>query len=236
MKSILKRVFILQIFVLSIFDVSAQIVINGHNPRRIEAPDLKNAIVVSYGNVLWIDGENVPLTGYSSSRESLHGLRDPHSIEKKNVSVGMNVGIERYLSPKVTLRAALYIAKLATGLANRDDLIAEDESRIMQFGLYSKYALTKNSRHRLQFQWLAGPELIYVKKNILIDEYVENGEAPVPYRQNISILEGAIVTGLGISFRVSNAILIFSDGMLGISLPGAGLKTSNTLLGLSYRW
>ena len=179
----------------------------------------------------------MPLPGYSSSLSFFHGVNDPFSIEKMNVSSGISLGYERQLSPRFSVRTAFSTAKLVTGITSRFDLLVTDKSKITQLGLYSRYTLTKNPARRLAFHWLAGPELVFVKKNAVVEEYI-TGESDDPenYHQNISIVEGAIVTGLGISLKISNSFSLFSDGMVGISLPGKGFKSSNTGLGVKYNW
>lgn len=233
MKINCKVIFTLLMFVMVLSDVFPQIVINGHYSRRYLSSISRNAISISYGNILWIDGENVPLAGHSYSREAFPSVGN---FENRNISTGINVGYEKTISARFGIRTSFSTAKLTTGLTERADLIAHDKSRFTQLGLYSRYTLTKDLRRRFQFQWLAGPELIYARKNVLIEDYVEGEEAPHPYRQDISIIEGAVVTGLGISFRVSDAFCLFSDGMVGISLPGKGLKVNNSGFGIKYTW
>ena len=217
--------------------LSAQIIVNGYNPTRNLTEGPGHALSISYGNIIWVDGDNVPLPGYSSSLSGFHDFSTVFSIEKANVSTGITVGYERQLTKMFAVRASFSTAKLTTGAVSRLDLIATDKSKITQLGLYSRYSLTRNLKHRFQFQWLAGPELLYAKKNVFVEEYVvDETSTPQTYNQNITIVEGAVVTGLGLSFRVSNAFTLFSDGMIGISLPGKGLKTTNSGFGLKYMW
>lgn len=213
-------------------NLSAQIIVNGRSPVRYYSSGPQNSLSISYGNIFWVDGENVPLQGSSYSMQQFHNP----SVENMNRSLGLSVGYERVLARKIALRAAFSTAKLITGLQSREDLITTDRSRIAQLGAYFRYSLTKNPDNRFQIQWLAGPELIYVKKDVLIDGYVEGEGKPDNLRQNVSILEGAAVTGLGLSFRISNAFSLFSDGMVGVSLPGKGLKMTNSGIGLKYNW
>jgi len=237
MKQIFNGFFIYLAFQFLYNSVTAQITINGHNPRRYRYSAAGNAVSISYGSIFWVDGNNSHLPGYSSSRSSFHDASDFFSIEKMNVSTGVTLGYERTLSHKFSLRAAFSTSKLTTGFKSRFDLIGTDKSRISQVGLYSKYTLTKNEDRRLQIQWLVGPELVYVKKDVLVEDYmVDESSTPGNYRQNISIVEGAILTGLGISFKLSNSFSLFSDSMIGISLPGKGFKSTNSGLGLKYNW
>lgn len=237
MKQIFNRFFIFLAFQFLYSNITAQIIVNGRNPTRYRSSVGGNAVSISYGSIFWVDGENIPLPGYSSSMSFFHRGFDPFSVEKMNVSTGITLGYERPLSSKFSLRAAFSTAKLVTGIVGRSDLITTDKSKITQFGLYSRYTLTKNSDKKLQFQWLVGPELLYVKKDVLVEDYmIDESSSPKNYRQDVSIIEGAIVTGLGISFKLSNSFSLFSDGMVGISLPGKGFKSTNSGFGLKYNW
>ncbi|MBC8053481.1 MAG: hypothetical protein H7Y13_10500 [Sphingobacteriaceae bacterium] len=228
-----KIIFTVLIFALTLIDASAQIIINGRNPRRYNSSGPSHGVSLSYGNIFWVDGKTVPLKGSSASG---FPMGDPFAIEKMNIAYGIILGYEKALSEKFAIKATFSTSKLITGLSARADLVTADESRFTQLGFYSRYTLTKEPKHRIQFQWLAGPEIIYVKKDVLVQDYAEDNGTPGPYRQDISIVEGAIVTGLGISCRISNAFSLFSDGMLGISLPGKGLKVTNSGFGLKYSW
>jgi hypothetical protein len=225
-------------FLLAFQSADAQIVINGYNPRRYSVASGLNALSISYGYVVWVDGNHVSLPGYSSSKAFFHsGFGDPFSVEKGNVSVGLGVAYERKLSQKFAVKGAFSTAKLHTGTASRFDFDAVDKSRLTQFGVYAKYSLTKNPDSRFQFQWLAGPELVYAKKDVFIQDYVlDEASEPRTFRQNVSVLEGALVTGIGAAFKLNSSLALVSEGMIGVSLPGSGFKSTNTMLGVRYSW
>jgi hypothetical protein len=238
MKYFCKSAFILFVLLLAFNSLSAQIVINGYNPRRIKMPNAQNSISISYGYSMWGDGNHVPVNGYSYSRSFYHsGFGDPLSAEKENISVGINIGYEKRLTNLFSLKGSLSSTKLETGTSTRIDLITTDKSRFTQFGLYGKYSLTKDLNKTVQFQWLFGPEVIYAKRDVFIQDYVLNdSEIPETYRQHVQVLEVAAVTGLGLSIKITNALSLISEGMIGVSLPGTGLKVTTSLAGLKYNW
>ncbi len=222
--------------------VIAQIVINGPKPTRDRYSGSTSAITVSYVYNRWIDEDNEPVPGYSNPLEAFHATpSDPFGVEKNNVSKGINIGYERQLRSNMGLRFAFTTSKLKTGIDQRKDLIVTDKSRLFQLGVYGKYSLLGNSSKRLQVELLAGPELIYANKDFLIKEYVnvldpEPNAVPADYRQIVKVLEVAVVSGLGISYRITNSFAIFSEGLVGISLPGSGLKISNSGVGIKHTW
>lgn len=218
--------------------VDAQIVVNGYNPRRYhDASGPRNAVSVSYGYNFWVDGDNVPLAGYSSSMAMFHRIGDTYSFEKSNVSLGISMGYERQLSNRLSLKGAFSTTKLTTGVTQRIDLMTTEKSKFTQLGLYCKYTLNKDLQRKLQFQWIVGPELIYARKDVIVEEYVldENSD-PEKYHQDITVAEAAVVTGLGLSYHFSKSIGVFSEMMMGVSLPGNGLKSTVSSLGLRYNW
>jgi hypothetical protein len=238
MNPTLKVVFFLLSVLLLSSSVNAQIVVNGYNSRRYhDVSGPRNAVSVSYGYNVWIDGDNVPLPGYSSSRAMFHRIGDPYSIEKSNISLGINLGYERQLSNRFCLKVAFSTTKLTTGATKRIDLMTTEKSKFTQLGLYGKYTLNKDLQRKLQFQWIVGPELIYARKDVIVEEYVldENSD-PEKYHQDITIAEAAVVTGLGLSYHLSKSIGVFSEMMMGVSLPGNGLKSTVSSLGLKYNW
>jgi|GEM_PF-5455837 len=239
MKRIARSSFVFFLFYSISTAASAQIFIEGHNPRRGRGASsgLRSEISVSLGSLLWVDGKYTPLPGYSSSQSGFYIIGDPFSLEKYNISFGLNIGYQRYLSELFSVKTILSSTRLYTGLEGRTDLNVEDKSRISQLGVYGSYSLTKNLDHRLQFQWLFGPELIYVNKNVIVKDYVlSEDDIPEDYRHKVSILDGAVVTGLGISLRLTKTLSLFSDGMMGLSLPGGGFKMTNSGFGLKAGW
>ncbi|MFD2160893.1 hypothetical protein ACFSJU_00675 [Paradesertivirga mongoliensis] len=229
----LKIIYISFLYFFLVNDAAGQIVINGRSPVRYSSAGHKNSLSISYGNIFWVDGKNVPLSGSSYSLRSSY---NPGFEDNTNHSMGITVGYERTVARRFTLRTAFSRSKLATGMRNRADLITTDRSRITQLALYSQYSLTRNINRRFQFQWLAGPELIYVKKDVLVHDYVDGEGDPKHYRQNIAILEGGIVSGLGASFQISDSFCLFSNAMVGVSLPGRGFTATSSGLGLKYMW
>lgn len=236
MKPFIRFFLILLPFQLLSITVDAQIRVNGHNPKRNFFPGPQQSLSVSFGSILWVDGKNVPLAGYSAPLADFHDIGDLFSVERYNIGTGVNIGYERNFSDFVSLRAAFATGKLITGATGRIDLITNDKSSISQLGIYSRFSLTKDLKKVLQFQWLVGPELIYAKKDVLIEEYVlDEASAPDSYRQKVQVVEGALVTGLGISVILSGKFSLFSDGLVGVALPGNGLKITNSG-GLKYHW
>ncbi|HEY1025543.1 MAG TPA: hypothetical protein VGE26_10290 [Sphingobacteriaceae bacterium] len=237
MKQLIRSFFVFLAFQLFYYSADGQIIVNGHNPKRDFFAGPQQSLSISYGSILWIDGKNIPLAGYSEPLADFHGIGDLFSVEKYNFSIGVNVGYERNLSDLVSVRGAFSTGKLFTGIGGRLDLITHDKSSISQLGLYTRFSLTKNLKRRLQFQWLVGPELLYAKKDVLVEEYVaDETSTPDNYRQNIKVVEGALVTGLGISLRLTKKFSLFSDGMVGIAMPGNGLKLTNSGIGMKYHW
>ncbi|HEY0669856.1 MAG TPA: hypothetical protein VGD22_16865 [Sphingobacteriaceae bacterium] len=216
----------------------AQIIVNGHNPSKFNRGNSgpANSFSISYGYVIWVDGNNVPLPGYSAPEASYH-FENFDTGENNNGCYAFNAGYERRIAEYLSLKLSFITAKLVNGIILRPDLNSYDKSRISQLGLYGRYSLSKNSKKRMQLQWLAGPELIYVKKDVLIDDYVlDENSTPQQYHQNITIMEGAAVTGIGLSYRISNHISTFTDVLAGISLPGKGFKFTNSGCGLKVNW
>ncbi|TZF86144.1 hypothetical protein FW774_03585 (plasmid) [Pedobacter sp. BS3] len=237
MKKMPKQLLTSAVFLLICLSSKAQIHINGRNPSRSFWGGPQNAVSLSFGNIIWVDGKNVALPGYSEPLKAAHTFGDFFSLERYNYSSGVKVGYDRKLSDKFSLRTAFLIARLVTGLVSRTDLITNDKSRIAQLSVLASYLLTKNTDHRLQFQWLLGPEFLYANKNVTVSQYMVNDDdTPENYNQKIAIGEVGIVTGLGISFRITEKFALFSEGTMGISLPGKGFKWSNSGIGLKYNW
>ena len=237
MKRISTIIFVLALQLLA-NNIQAQIIMNGRNPSRYGASNFQgSALSISFGFNIWADGDATPLPGYSASLATFRSIGKILSLEKANFTNGVNVGYERQISERFGARAAFYTAGMTNGSSSRLDLLTTDKSKFTQIGLYARYTLTKNSDHRIQFHWLAGPEFIYAKKDMIIDEYVlDENSTPQPYRQNITITEGAIVTGPGVSCKITGGLSLFSDSMFGISLPGKGFKSTQTGFGLKYGW
>ena len=242
MNHLLKLPFII-LFICFLFNSAiAQIVINGQKPTRDRSIASKSAITVSYVYNSWIDENNEPVPGYSESLEAFHTTpSDPLGVEKTNVSTGINLGYEKQLRSNLGVRAAFATSRLKTGIDKRKDLTPTDNSRIYQVGFYGKYRFLANSSKRFQVELLAGPEFIYANKNVMIKEYVnvldpEPEAVPADYRQIVKVLEVAAVSGLGISYRITNSFILFSEGLIGISLPGTGFKISSSGLGLKHTW
>lgn len=219
----------------SLYQCSAQIIINGNNPRRYSYSSFpRNAIRISYGLNTWVDGGGVSLKGYSSSLASYHSVNPEDGT---NSTGGLNIGYERQLTENFAIAGTFYTAGMKNGAASRSDLITVDKSRFTQLGIYTKTTLTKNLSNRVHFHWLAGPELIFAKKDMIVNEYVlDASSVPESYHQDVSVVEGAFVTGLGISCRVVSKFSVFTDTMIGIALPGGGFKTSHSGLGARYSW
>jgi hypothetical protein len=216
---------------------SAQIIINGNNPNRryahksaSEIPS--NAVSISYASVFWEDGKNVPLQGHSITLDDSE-LYDGFSVEQWNFAVGVQVAYDKKITDRFLVNLAFSTARMVTGTSLRLDLDATEKSRFSQLGIYASWSLTKNLDHRFQFQWLAGPEVIYANKRVTISDYVtEDKPEPATYYQNLNILEVSAVTGLGISLRVFGNCNLYSNVLGGKSFPGNGLKLTNTGLGL----
>jgi hypothetical protein len=216
----------------------AQIIVNGHNPSKFNRGDAgpANSFSISYGYVIWVDGNNVPLPGYSAPEAAYH-LENLSTGESNNGCYAINAGYERRISDYFSLRLSVISAKLINGILLRADLNSYDKSRISQVSLYSRYSLSKNPKKRMQLAWLAGPELIYVKKDVLINDYVlDENSTPQQYHQDITIMEGAAVTGIGLSYKLSDHVSTFTDVLAGISLPGKGFKFTNSGFGLRVGW
>ncbi len=237
MKQLAQIIFLLAIVMLA-NDINAQIIMNGRNPSRYGISNSSGSSVsISFGPNIWADGNANPIPGYSSSLAGLHSFGSIIPLEKANFSSGLNFGFEKTISEYLAVRASFYTASMTHGAASRLDLLTTDKSRFTQFGMYARYSLTKNLDHRIQFQWLLGPELVYAKKDMIIEEYMPDQTAtPQPYRENIAITELALVSGPGISCKIAGGIALFSDSMFGISFPGKGFKLTQTGFGLKYSW
>ena len=232
----MKNLLALLILLFTSCSTFSQIRVNGKSPRRNFFGSAQNSLSISYGNIFWVDGKNVPMAGYSEPLAVFHEIGDLFSVERYNIAMSVNFGYERQFSDRLALRASLFTSKLNTGSQARADLITSDKSKIHQLGLYGRYTLT-NPERKFQVNWLLGPELMYAQKDVYIADYVADASSsPDNYRQNITVVEGALQTGFGFSYKIIDSFTIFIDGMAGISLPGKGFKSSNSGIGLKYNW
>lgn len=235
-----RSVIILIVFCLACTSTEAQIIINGPKPTRERFWGESKSLTVSYVYNRWVDVNNDPVPGYSKPLELFHSSpSDPFGVENNTVSTGINLGYENQLRAKFGLRISLTASKLKTGINQRKDLMVTDESIYSQLSLYGKYLLSKRPAQKFRVELLAGPELIYARKQALIEQYVNVLEPEFEigdYRETVKVLEVAAVTGLGFSYRVSDSFAVFSEGLIGVSLPGTGFKISNSGVGFKYLW
>ena len=236
MYKFLIKIFLLIVIIFSYGDTFSQIVINGPRPQNLyHGSGGGLAVSISYGYILWKDSKQRDFSGSSASLVNYRFLEDVISIQKLNYSTGFFLGGEKMFTDAFTVKAHVYYSKMHAGISARSDIESVDKSKFTQLAFYSSLNLTKDQSKRFQFQWLAGPEILYAQKNVLIKEYVEDENSiPEDYHYKESVLEVAIVTGLGLSFRITDNFSLFSDGLIGISLPGKGLKITSNNIGIKY--
>lgn len=183
------------------------------------------------------DGKQKKFKGYSSSMSDFSIVNDFVSFDKFDYSSGLFLGFEKGITDRFSLKGHLFYASMLSGLSTRTDLaIPDNKSKFFQMSAYSSLSLTKDRGKILSFQWLIGPEIIYAQKDLIIKEYMETSESEaVDYHYKESVMEVSLVTGLGASIRVMEKLSLFSDGLIGISLPGKGIKVSSHNIGLKYR-
>jgi hypothetical protein len=230
-------VVILLILSMTCMKLHGQVVINGNNPYLRSTGDdpPKQAVGIAFTSLFWVDGRNQLLSGYSASLTDYRFAADRFASEKRTASYGVAIGYSRMLSRKMWLNVSFCYTKMTTGLSRRADLLAEEHSSLSQIGGYGSFRLGKNPGRRFGICWLLGPELNYVRRKVNVRDYVEDpADIPAPYRQDVTVLEGSVVTGPGVSFRASAHLSLFSNALMGISLPGKGFKCTLPALGLEY--
>lgn len=229
--------FLLFLF-LNVGKVFSQIVINGPRPINLYNQGGGELYVsLSYGYNFWKDGKQKEFKGHSSSVAEYGLFSDFISFDKFDYSSGPFLGLEKGITDRFSVKGNLFYAKMTSGLSTRADLeISDDKSKFFQMSAYSSLSLTKDKGKILSFQWLIGPEIIYAQKDLIIKEYMESSESEsVDYHYKESVMEVSLVTGFGASIRLMEKLFLFSDGLIGISLPGKGIKVSSHNIGLKYR-
>lgn len=243
MSKLYTRSFIFFLLIFSgIGNTFSQITINGPRPKNLYRGSGGGLSVgVSYGYILWKDSKQKEFPGYSQSMSDFSMFNDIFnagnlSLDKVNYSRGLFFGGEKTITDRFSLKSHLFFANMWSGLESRVDIESTNKSKFFQFAVYSSLSLTRDMNKRLQFQWLAGPEIIYANKDVLIKEYVAGeNSAPEDYHYKEAVVEGAIVTGLGISVRITEKFVLYSDGLVGVSLPGTGIKVTSNNIGLKYK-
>lgn len=232
-------ILLLLVLFLNAGNAFSQIVINGPRPKNLyKGSGGELYVSLAYGYNFWRDKKQRAFPGSSASMIEFNFINDiiPISIDKFDYSQGLSFGIEKRITDAFGIKAHLFHAKMYSGLSTRSDLEVEDKSKFSQVGIYGSLTLTKDKDKKLQFHWLLGPELILAKKDVLIKDYMENEKAsPVDYHYQENVTEGAVVTGLSLSFRIAEKFTLYSDGLAGISLPGTGIKVTSHNIGLKYK-
>ncbi|OAQ38495.1 hypothetical protein A5893_13805 [Pedobacter psychrophilus] len=230
-KKIKKLLVIILLFIS--YQVNAQIFINGKGPRNSYGAGGKTAISISYGSLFWNDSQQKEINGSTAGLEDFNVLSFS-GFDKFNYNISLRIGLEKGLSDKISIKSYLTTGRLFNGVLIRPDLEVTDKSRIIQLSTYGNLILSKPEK-KFKFHFLFGPDFMYVKRDALIKDYItaENSVSD-DYQIDENIFEVGVSTGLGLSYDISNHVVIFSDGLMGISLPGGGLKISNSGLGLKY--
>jgi hypothetical protein len=230
----MKHIYILFLLLFVIAKSSkSQIYINGKGSYRPYLSQSRSTISVGYGSVFWNDSKQKVLAGSSEGLEDLNiGLIS--GFQKFNAHTSIKLGFEQGFSDKFSIKNYLVFGNLYTGYNYRLDLISKDKSSIIQLSTYGNLTLSQPQR-KFKVHFLFGPEFMYVKYDVLISKYKENEEAEaVDYHVDESVFEVGLGTGLGFSYDFSSHVGIFTDGLIGISFPGGGLKLSGTNIGLKY--
>lgn len=210
----------------------AQIVVNGRSTYRPYFNNAKSGISISYGTLMWQDSKQKQLDGYSEPVEGyVYGVND---IGKFNYNASLRFGYEKGISEKFSIKTYLLTGKLYTGLLGYDDSNLIEKSKVFQISTYGNLFITRTDR-RLKVSFMLGPEFMLVNKNVLIHSFKTKSEdIPDDYNLRESIFEIGLTTGLGFSYDINNHFSLFSDGLLGFSLPGGGFKITNTGIGIKY--
>jgi hypothetical protein len=216
---------------------TAQIYINGGNPSRYGANSYNgSSISVAYGNVIWFDGAYTRLEGYSLPLKPFYNPENQRVIEKLNIASGVSIGFETNISRRSSLFTSIFTGFMSTGSRFNDALlVSDDKSTLSQIATYFQLTLSSPEK-RLKINWLIGPEILYARKRIVVEEYVtpENQE-PKQYNEDLKIIEGALVTGLGLSYDISRALSLFNNSSVGLAFPGNGIKGNLTSIGIKYK-
>lgn len=232
------------IFFLLIFsgigNTFSQITVNGPRPKTLYRGGGGDFYAsLSYGYILWKDSKQREFPGYSQSKADLSvvgGMISDVGFDKFNYGRGIFFGGEKAITDRFFLKSHLFFANMWSGLESRADIESVNKSKFFQLALYSSLSLTRDMDKVLQFQWIAGPEIIYANKDVLIKEYVkEKDAAPEDFHYKETVVEGAIVTGLGVSIRLAEKFTVYSDGLVGLSLPGKGIKVTSNNTGIRYK-
>lgn len=214
----------------------AQIVVNGKSTYRPYYSNAKTAISISYGSLFWNDSKQKDLVGYSESLEVFHDDFFTTGLRRFNYNASLRFGFEKGFTDKFSLKNYLVAGKLYTGVGFRPDLISVDKSNIIQLSTYANLILSQ-SHKKFKISYMLGPEFMLVNKNVIISDYIENpNDTPDDYNQKETIFEVGIATGLGFSYDFSTHFALFTDGVIGLSLPGGGLKITNSGFGLKYNF
>jgi hypothetical protein len=216
---------------------TAQIYINGGNPSRYGANSYNgSSISLAYSTVIWIDGAYTRLEGYSLPLEPFYNPENQSVIEKLNVASGLSIGFETNLSRRLSLYSSIFTGFMSTGSTlNGALLVSDDKSTLSQIATYFQLTISSPEK-RLKIHWLIGPELLYARKRLIVEEYVtpENQE-PKQYNEDLKIIEGSLVTGFGLSCDVSRSFTLFNNSSIGLAFPGKGFKGNFTSIGVKYK-
>src|SRR5690606_22505349 len=85
-----------------------------------------SSLSIAYGNVVWIDGGNVPVSGYSLSQEVFTDPFFKTSLEKLNIASGFSVGYERSLSRKFSVYTSFFTGNMSTGTSTKASLLVSE--------------------------------------------------------------------------------------------------------------
>ncbi len=231
MKRILQVVIFTSILVSS---GNAQIIMNGKSTYRPYFNSTKDAISISYGSLFWNDPKEKELQGYTEGLEAFHDDDLNRYLKNLNFNVSLRFGFEKGISEKISIKTVLLTGKLYTGASLRNDLLVNQKSKVFQFSTYGNYLLSRPEK-KFKVHFMLGPEFMLVNKDVLILQYVEKeGDTPDDFNQKETIFEVGLTTGLGFSYTFGKHIALFTDGLIGVSLPGGGLKITNSGFGLKY--
>ncbi len=231
----MKRFFQLFItFGIFISTSKAQIIINGPKPYNPYSSGSKNAISISYGSLFWNDVKEVDLRGYSESLASLHDYKWNKNLKNLLFNMSLRLGFEKGISDKFSIKTVMVAGKLYTGASLRTDLLVTEKSKVFQVATYGNLILSRPEK-KFKVHLMFGPEFMLVNKNAIIAEYVlKQGDVPAEYNQKETVFEVGVTTGLGFSYDISQHIGLFTNGLIGVSLPGGGWKLNGSGLGLQY--
>ncbi len=229
-----KTLMLVIIFGAFFFSSKAQIIVNGKNTYRPYFNNAQSSISLSYGVLVWVDAKQKSLNGYSVTREAFHNDSFTNSLKKFNVNHSLRFGFEKGITDKISIKTHVLSGKLITGASLRSDLSVVEKSNIFQLSTYGNLILSRANK-KFKVHYMFGPEFMLVNKDVLIAEYVEEaGDTPNDYHEKETIFEVGLTTGLGFSYNFSKHLGIFTDGLIGISLPGGGFKLTSSGLGVKY--